>query len=1628
PSNPRPGEGEEEGVIEESADTEVSRDSVKSVVEVAVGAAPRGRPSWAGEERGPGGEVSLTYAQLDARSNQLAHRLRHLGVGQETLVAIVIERSVELSVALLGILKSGGAYLPIDPSWPSERIAYMLDDAQVPVLLTLGRLRANLPETSAVVLELDDPATLAGEPESPVVPAADDPSALAYVIYTSGSTGRPKGTLNSHRGILNRLLWMAPAMGLSADDRFLQKTPVSFDVSVWELFVPLILGARLVYAAPGRHGDPDYLVEWIEQQKVTVCHFVPSMLQAFVAAAGIERCTSLRRVVASGEALPPDLVARWYARLDVPLWNLYGPTETAVEVSYHATSARTAGAPVPIGRPLPNTRLVVIDASFRPVPPGVPGELTIGGVQVGRGYRNRPALTAAMFVPDPFGEEPGTRMYRTGDLARALPNGEIEYLGRIDHQVKIRGFRIELGEIEAALAEHPDVQAAVVLAKAGPSGDARLVGYVTVVAGGDIEEGGHGGPPQRIDSDAPGSMTTATVGTVPRGRPPGPSLRDFLATCLPEYMIPTAFVTLEAFPLTPSGKVDRKALATLEVELGSSAEFVAPRSAAEALVAEIFAEVLGVEQVSAEDDFFGLGGHSLKAIQLVSRLRAAWGLDLPLKALFETPTVAGLAARLGYERGETAESPFPHLAGDGPFELSFAQGRLWFLDRLEPGGVQYNIPTALRLRGPLDPDRLARALTAVVARHETLRTRFVEGAAGEPEVWITPVPEDLLAVVDLTDLPETERLPEAGRRAAAEARRPFDLTSGRLIRALLLVLGPEDHGFVVIQHHIASDGWSLGIAMADLAAFYRAEGSGQAPELAPLPVRYVEFARWQRDELAGHLEERLAFWREALAGAPPVLGLATDRPRPLQPSGRGGRVSFTWPAATLAGLRALAENRGATLFMVLLAAWQALLARHAGVDDVVVGSPVAGRLRKEVEPLVGFFVNTLALRARPAEASRFGELVTQVKDSVLAAFAHQDLPFERLVEELAPDRGGGHPPIFQVAFALQNAPVPPNFAGLAAEALEFAGTTAKFDLLLNVRETDRGLVGGLEFDTDLFDRTTAERLVARLERFVVAAVAAPERRLGEFDWLSPVERQQLLEWNATGQTVPAATVHGLFAAQAQRTPDAVAVSAASSMRPSFPPPPGGGLEGGGAWGPGGEVSLTYAQLDARSNQLAHRLRRLGVGRETLVAIVIERSVELSVALLGILKSGGAYLPIDPSWPSERIAYMLDDAQVPVLLTLGRLRANLPETAAVVLELDDPATLAGEPESPVVPAADDPNALAYVIYTSGSTGRPKGTLNSHRGIVNRLLWMAPAMGLSADDRFLQKTPVSFDVSVWELFVPLILGARLVYAAPGRHGDPDYLVDWIEQQQITVCHFVPSMLQVFVAAAGIERCTSLRRVVASGEALPPDLVARWYARLDVPLWNLYGPTETAVEVSYHATSARTAGAPVPIGRPLPNTRLVVIDATFRPVPPGVPGELTIGGVQVGRGYRNRPALTASMFVPDPFSDEPGARMYRTGDLARALPNGEIEYLGRIDHQVKIRGFRIELGEIEAALAEHPEVQAAVVLARPGAGGDARLVGYVTVVAGGDIEEGGHGGPPLRIDSDAPGSLTTATVGAA
>ncbi|RKG80159.1 amino acid adenylation domain-containing protein [Corallococcus exercitus] len=1492
------------------------------------------------------GEESLTYAQLNARANQLARHLRRVGVGAEVLVALCLERSPDFVVALLATLKAGGAFLPLDPHLPSERLDFIVTDAMAPVLLTHSSLE-HLLDPRGYVLRLDvDEARFARESEDDLG-LAPDARSLAYVIYTSGSTGRPKGTLLQHRGLCNTALQTVDVMALDASSRVLQFSSAGFDACVWEVLPVLLAGGEL-HLAPREDlmpGTP--LQTLLRERSITAATLTPSVLLQLDA----RELDSLRTITSAGEACAPELVERFApGRRFV---NAYGPTEATICAT---VNAQVDARRVTIGRPFHNVRAYVLDAWLRPQPVGVPGELYLGGAGLARGYLGRPDLTAERFIPNPFSSEPGARLYRTGDRARWLPDGELESLGRTDFQVKLRGFRIELGEVEAVLSQHSSVREAVVLLREDSPGLQRLVAYV--------------------------------VPAHPEASPDLGALRSWLKEKLPEYMVPASFVTLEALPLSSSGKVDRKALPVPEGSaLAHGEDYTAPRDALEEALASLWAELLEVERVGVHDNFFDQGGHSLLATQVVSRLRARFGVELPLRALFEAPTVETLARRLGaaLQQGRTAGLQVPPLTRapreDG-VPLSFAQQRLWFLDQLEPGSASYNIPMALHLEGVLQVDVLQRALEALVSRHEVLRTSL-RTEAGEARQHISPEAQLPLTCVDLSSQPTEAREAEVHRRMDAEARRPFDLARGPLLRVTLLRLEQDAHVLLFTLHHVISDAWSLGVMVREVATLYEAFAKGEPSPLAELPVQYADYAMWQRRWLRGDaLREQLDWWSRRLAGAPAVLELPTDRPRPPRQSFRGARHGFTLSPATARSLHALAQREGATPFMLLLTVFQTLLARYSGQDDISVGSPIAGRRLAELEGLIGFFVNTLVLRTRVNAEASFRELLRQVRDSTLDAYAHQDLPFEHLVEAVSPERDLSVPPLFQVMLVVQNAPVSAlRLPELRLRPVEVDSATARFDLTLQFAEGADGFIGSLEYNTDLFDASTAGRLTEHFQVLLDAALQAPDTRVGRLALLTAPERRQLLtEWN-TLQThfAQQGTLHGHFEAQAARTPHARALT----------------FE---------DTHLTYGELNARANQLAAWLRARGAGPESRIGLYLERSVELVVGLLAILKAGAAYVPMDPAHPRDRLAFMLEDAGVPLLLTQTSLVPNLPPHSAHVLCLDAEGPALATLPTENVDAGTHEEHLAYVIYTSGSTGRPKGSLVTHANVLRLFSATRPWYDFGEQDVWTLFHSSAFDFTVWELWGALLYGGRLVVVPYWVSRSPGDFHALLQREAVTVLNQTPSAFrQLIQHEQSLEKPPplALRYVIFGGEALDFRSLQPWFALhgdSQPRLINMYGITETTVHVTYRPLSARDAsGTASVVGVPIPDLQAFILDASLEPVPVGVPGELYIGGRGLARGYLGRPALTAERFIPHPFSTTPGARLYKTGDRARFRADGQIDYLGRTDFQVKLRGFRIELGEIEAVLEQQPGLRQALVLAREDRAGDKRLVAYVVPAAG-------------------------------
>ncbi|HEY0514543.1 MAG TPA: amino acid adenylation domain-containing protein [Thermoanaerobaculia bacterium] len=1488
-----------------------------------------------------GGE-RLTRRQLDRRAAALARRLRRLGVGPEMPVALYAERSAGMIAGLLGILRAGGIYVPLEPEDSAARLAFVLADSGAAALVTQASLGGSLPADLDVPrVLLDDLDDLDGEPDEPGSLPAVLPDNLAYAIYTSGSTGRPKGVAVTHAAVAGHALACIRVHGIGEEDRVLQLNSASFDPAIEQALCALISGATLVVRGPELWA-PRELASRIAALELTVVDLPTAYWALWAAEAEAGRSEPpprLRRVIAGGEEMRAGSVRRWSrAPLSrVPLLNAYGPTEAVISATLHAVRPGDGETgTVPIGRPLPGRVARVLGRWGSRQPFGVPGELCLGGL-LARGYLGRPDLTAERFVPDPFGAEPGARLYRTGDLARRRPDGDLEFLGRVDDQVKVRGFRVEPGEVEATLRSLPEVAQAVVLARAAADGGRSLVAYCV--------------PAGAAESCA------------------APGLRERLTARLPVYMVPAAFVVLPELPVGASGKVDRGRLPAPELSSGDAGE--APRTAAEEIVAGVWRELLDLPAVSRSANFFDLGGHSLLATQAVSRLRAATGAELALREMFQAPTVAALAAVVeaslsaGIAAAPPPLRPVPH---DRDLPLSFAQERLWFLDRLAPGNAGYHIPLALAAHGELSLPAMEAALGAMVRRHEALRTTY-EARGDRPVQRIAPPGSWTLPLIDLAGLPEAPRRAEARLLADGEMARPFDLERDPVLRASAVRLGPREHALLLVVHHIAADGWSLGVMVEEIVALYPAAGSSRSlgsGALADLPVQYADFAVWQRGWLSGEvLERQLAYWRERLAGAP-VLDLPTDRPRPPAQSFHGAtRMHAVGPAATRA-LEALARRQDATLFMVLLAAMQTLLGRYAGQEDVVLGSPIANRTRAEIEPLVGFFVNSLALRGDLSGDPAFTSLVARARRSALEAYSHQDLPFERLVEELRPERRLSQNPIFQVMFAVQNTPLRAiDLPGLTFAPVEFGFPATRFDLEVFFTETAGGLAVQLTYATDLFDATTIARLEGHLDALLAAVVADPSRRLSELPLLPEPERHQLVfEWSDTAAAIPRDDVAALFAEQARLRPDAVAVSS-------------------------GEGELTYAELDRRSSRLARRLAAAGVGPEVRVALLAQRSPAMIVGLLAILKAGGAYVPLDPAYPAERLAWMLADSGSRLLLGQPELLAELPaevDGTAVVELTADPAGPAG-PE----PAGPLPGGLAYVMYTSGSTGRPKGVGVTHRNVV-RLVRESGFADLGSDQVFLQLAPISFDASTMELWAPLLNGGRIAVFPP-RRPSLEELGEAIARFGVTSLWLTAGLFHQMVDGR-LEALRPLRQLLAGGDVLSPPHVRRALGGLPgLTLINGYGPTEgTTFTCCFPMTGPEQVGSTVLLGRPIGNTRVHVVDAGLRPVPTGVWGELCIGGEGLSRGYLGRPDLTAERFVPDPFAGG-GKRLYRTGDVVRFRPGGRIEFLGRRDGQVKLRGFRVELGEIESALARHPAVRAAAVALRDDGGpAGRRLVAYV------------------------------------
>ncbi len=1497
----------------------------------------------------------LTYAELMCRANQLASHLKSLGVGPESLVGLCVERSLEMVVGVLGVLKAGGAYIPLDPSYPEDRLSFMLRDSRATVLLTQERLKTRLQvdETTIICLDADWP-TIAEQSDREVVSGVmpDNP---VYVIYTSGSTGKPKGVMITHRAICNHMFWMQNAFPLAEADRVLQKTPFSFDASVWEFYAPLLAGAQLIMAPPGAHQDIAQLARLVADQNISTLQLVPFLLRRLLEEEDFKRCKHLKRVFCGGEPLTADIRERFFGHSSASLHNLYGPTETCVEVTAWTSERESRGWNVPIGRPIDNLRIYILDGRLEPVPIGCAGEIYIGGKGLGRGYLNRPELTAGSFVPDHFSAEPGARLYKTGDLARFLPNGSIEFLSRIDYQLKVRGIRVELGEIEAVIVEHPELKDAVVTSHKDGTGDDRIFAYA-----------------------------------VPKHMP-GPGineLQSFLKERLPDYMIPASWLLLDHLPLTPNGKLDRAALPLPAPDRSLiDSSFVAPVSQIQILLADIWADLLKLDRVGLLDNFFDLGGHSLLATQLISRVRDAFSVDLPLRRLLEEPSLHQMAAAVQQALSTGAAVSLPRITRadhSGPLPLSYAQQRLWFLHQLDPHSAAYNSPAALRLQGRLNVAALEATFTHLVSRHEVLRTVFAT-VDGQGCQIIHPPRHQTIPLVDLSGMDDKQREPEAQRLAQREALAPFELERGPVIRVLLVKLDEQDHALMVTLHHIVSDGWSMGVLVEEVSSLYSAYCKGERVELEPLCVQYSDYTLWQREWLVGEaLARQMSYWREQLGTQVKAAELPPDRRRPLRQRHRGAICLREIDREVSRGFIEMSRREGVTLYMSLLAVFSSLLYRLSGEGEIVIGTPIAGRGSRELEGLIGFFANTLVMKVEVRGEERFKDLLRRVREVALGAYAHQEVPFEKVVEELQPERDLSRQALFQVVLSVQNAPVEElRMEGLEVRRMEVGARAAKFDVVMNVFEREGEMRLECEYDRELYEEGTMRVVMRQMERVMRGVVeGGVEQEVGEIRLESEEEeRRWAREWNETEREYPCEKrMEEMIEEQAERTPEREAVR----------------YRGEG---------ISYRELEERANRLANHLIERGVREGERVGVCLSHSIEVVVAILGVMKSGASYVPVDVEHPLSRVEMVLEDAGVRQVIVDQEQADRFEGRQVIVLGSDKENEQVSQCSSirPSVEAGAE--GLAYIIYTSGSTGRPKGVKITHRSLVNYVWWARGVYQQGEALDFAFYSSLAFDLTVTSIFVPLVSGGRVVVYR--REGKQELLKQIISSGEVDVVKLTPSHLKLIKEEDN--RGSRVRRLIVGGEALESQLAREVYESFggEVEIDNEYGPTEATVGCMHYRWAGERAEAEqrarVGIGVPAANTKIYVMDERGRCVGENQSGEIWIAGDCLSEGYLNREEETALRFVANPY--EEGEVAYRSGDIARRLVGGELEYIGRRDEQVKYHGYRVEMGEIESELSKHEKVRESVVrVKKDGQGREVMVAYYVSreEVEGSELRE--------------------------
>ena len=1494
-------------------------------------------------------DQQLTYRELNRRANQLAHYLKSLGVGPEEIVGICLERSLKTVVGVLAILKAGGAYLPLDPSYPRDRLVFMLQDSGAKDLITQQRF-VKVFDQSVKIISLDTDWERISQESDHDLAAETLSDSLAYVIYTSGSTGQPRGVSVSHQAV-NRLVMTTDYVELGPSEVIAQASNISFDAATFEIWGALLNGARLVLIAKDTLISAKSLSAAIERHGITTLFLTTALFNQMVDQAPTV-LGKLRHLLFGGEAVDSQRVNELlHSGAPGRLLHVYGPTETTTFATwYRVTAVAPDATTVPIGRPIANTECYILDAHFNPVPIGVSGELHIGGPGLARGYLNRLELTREKFIANPFSADPTSRLYKTGDRARYLPDGNIEFLGRFDDQVKIRGHRIELGEIKAVLGQNSSIRDSVILVREDRLGDRRLIAYLIA---------------------APDSAPSAHV------------MRSYLQQKVPEYMVPSAFMFLDSLPLTPNGKLDRKALPLPDQSRPELEQtFIAARNAVEETLANIWAEVLNLDKVGIHDNFFHLGGHSLLATQVISRVNNSFQVEIPLRQLFESPDIAGFAscvdASIGAGEAPQITAPIVRVPQSRDAPLSFAQQRLWFLDQLEPGSTVYNIPGSVRLRGPLDVTALEQSLNEIIRRHEALRTTF-STVEGRPLQIIAPSQSVCVEVIDLCSGTEAEREEKSHALAAEEARRPFNLSQGPLLRVKLLRLREKDHILLLTLHHIVSDGWSMGVLYRELSVLYQAFRDSEPSPLPALTLQYADYAAWQREWLRGaELARQLSYWKNQLEGVPSVLKLPLDRPRPAVQSYRGGRESIELSKELTQGVGALSRSEGATLFMTMLAAYQTLLYRYTGQEDIVVGAPIAGRNRQETEGLIGFFVNTLVLRGDFSGNPTFKELLARVREAALGAYAHQDLPFEKLVEELHPERSLRHSPLVQVLFNMVNLELPKvDLAGTIAEPFFPSEPASKFDLTLYVREQNEQAHLDLVYNTDLFQRASMRWFLQQYAWLLEQVVSAPEKPVRSFSLVTSESRQLLPDPTVELAEPSQSLVTNLIARWAEQSPTRCAVSQ-------------------------GQRTWTYGELAQSAHALARVMGATGVEPGDVVAVHGRRSFGVIASMMATFLSGGILLPMDDSLPSQRKRLMVKETRAKKLIWVGDKPANEPGLDA---DISAGCLLVGADTGCAVDSGISTNTLtarlpdvtpenpAYIFFTSGTTGIPKGVLGVHKGLSHFLDWQRDTFAITAEDRVAQLTSLSFDAMLRDVFLPLTSGATLCLPESNDDFGADDVIGWLERERISVLHAVPSLAQSWLANRKVF-LPDLRLVFSMGEPLADALVRQWQVTSlhRAQVVNLYGPTETTLVKCFYRVPSDLRPGVQPAGVPLPQTQALVLGDDNQLCGVNEPGEIVLRTPFRSLGYVNAPQENHQRFIVNPFRDDGRDLVYFTGDVGRYASDGMLDILGRTDDQVKIRGVRIEPAEVAAVLARHPAVESCFVAARKNPQGETALVAYV------------------------------------